>query len=954
MQVFNNNSARLNIRTRMLLLCLGVAAPLLAIGSFSLWKEYGTLRNEARRATTFQAAMTARTLEQWLSSQVDSVRALAALPSVETLKPDSIKKILSTATQAQKSWSAVTLFDVDGVPLVSTVNRVQERKSAFDAQLSIEGFLSKIVNSHKPNISQYTHSPLTGKPAILIGAPVIYKGEVRGILVADVNPAAVLKLFSGLGENNGNMVAVVDTNKRVICRTLQNNYWQGKDFSRARTVTAAQKEAKGTIEVTGMCDPTPRAYAFEHLPNGWLVIVGVPTDAIYGGAHNWLMIMVILAACAIGMSVLLAYWATTHFTGVIHILVREALAIGRGDFSKRVNVAPTDELGLLARAFNEMAARLEMDQDQKGMVQQLSEAIRHSLDLDEILNTTVRELGRALSTSRVCLALVDTHSTPEIADDELVFNYVWWDPALGGSPLSHRSIMITQNSMMRMILEQGSILSLDVLDEAGPTPLFENSKNSPDDWRSIRSLIACPIITKDGPLGVILVHQCDRLRVWLESELEMVEAVTRHVALAMEHARLYNRTKTHAEQEMLINHIVRSVRSSLDLDTILGTVTRELGLALGVDRCQIAQPRSEGPLIVTHEFEQPGLHPVKGVNIYPDNLDFHPNMGTANPGRNTLLGINLDRLGDTTSPYDQQKFANNDDTLQEAPLAIITNVFQDSRALPFTEFLDQCGSQSLIAAPLLNENRLVGVLIVHQVSKMRQWKPSEIQLVAAIADQVAIAITHAHLFAQVRHQAITDGLTGLYNHIYFKNRLAEELRLAKRKNTSCSLLMIDLDKLKQINDRFGHPIGDAAIRQIAIILKTLLRSGDTAARYGGEEFGIILPETSLLEAALIADRLCTQIRSTPVPGLGRITASIGAASFPKHAETMEDLVERADKALYVAKNSGRDQVRLYEPEQAPLDFPSASTWISEQGVTTESVRAQKLIDQINQKRRSTE
>jgi diguanylate cyclase (GGDEF)-like protein len=428
----------------------------------------------------------------------------------------------------------------------------------------------------------------------------------------------------------------------------------------------------------------------------------------------------------------------------------------------------------------------------------------------------------------------------------------------------------------------------------------------------------------------------------------MVEAVTRHVAMAMEHARLYNRTKTLAEQEMLINHIVRSMRSSLDLDTTLNTVTRDLGLALGVDRCQIAQPRSEGPLVVTHEFCSPLFNSGKGLNMYPDNLDFHPNMGTNNPGRNTLLGINLQKLAENAAEHYSEPGTTSSDgpTLGEAPVAIIGNVFNDSRALPFKDFLDECGSQSLIAAPLLNESRLVGVLVVHQCGKMRQWKPSEIQLVAAIADQVAIAITHAHLFAQVKHQAITDGLTGLYNHIYFKNRLNEELRLAQRKGTSCSLLMIDLDKLKLINDKFGHPVGDAAIRQIAAILKTLLRSGDTAARYGGEEFGIILPDTSLLEAALIADRLCSQIRGTPVPGLGRVTASIGAAAFPKHAANMEDLVERADKALYVAKNGGRDQVRLYEPEQAPVDFPSASTWIENQPLSEQITK--KLLDQLGQ------
>ena len=948
MQLLNQIPARLNIRTRMLLLCLGVAAPLMAIGSFTLWKEYRTLRTEAERATTFQASISARTLEQWLNAETSATKALAALPAVQSMQADKSQKILATALEAESTWTEITLFDQQGVPRISTVESGVERRTSAEAQIVVKDFLKRIIASRKAQISDYTTAPIGGKPAILIGAPIIAQGEVRGALIASVQPSAVLHLFSGLGETKGNIVAVVDQNKRVICRTLQNDYWLGKDFSHAKTVTAAGKADKGTIEAVGMCDPTMRAYAFQHLPNGWLLIVGVPTEAIYGAAHDWLLIMVILASCAIGVSVLLAYWATAHFTGTIHVLVREALAIGHGDFTKRVNVPARDELGLLARAFNEMAGRLEMDQDQKFMVDKLSEAIRQSLDLEEILNTTVRELGLALEASRVCLALVDTHGTPEFSDDELVFNYVWYDEKKAGLPLNHRSILITQNSMMHMILEQGSVLSLDVLDEGGPTPLFENSSSSPNDWRNIRSLIACPITTNAGPLGVILVHQCDRLRVWSDTELEMVEAVTRHVAIAMEHARLYNRTKTLAEQEMLINHIVRSMRSSLDLDITLNTVTRELGQALGADRCQIAQPRSEGPLVVTHEFCNPLFATGKGLNMYPDNLDFHPNMGTANPGRNTLLGINLQKLAEQSAePYNAHTNAAGDgNTLSEAPLAIIGNVFEDSRALPFKDFLDHCSSQSLIAAPLLNENRLVGVLIVHQCNKLRQWKPSEIQLVNAIADQVAIAITHAHLFAQVKHQAITDGLTGLYNHIYFKNRLNEELRLAQRKGTACSLLMIDLDKLKLINDKFGHPVGDAAIRQIAAILKTLLRSGDTAARYGGEEFGIILPDTSLLEAALIADRLCAQIRGTPVPGLGRITTSIGAAAYPKHASNMDDLVERADKALYVAKNSGRDQVRLYEPEQAPVDFPSASTWIENQPLAEQITK--KLLDQLGQ------
>lgn len=147
--------------------------------------------------------------------------------------------------------------------------------------------------------------------------------------------------------------------------------------------------------------------------------------------------------------------------------------------------------------------------------------------------------------------------------------------------------------------------------------------------------------------------------------------------------------------------------------------------------------------------------------------------------------------------------------------------------------------------------------------------------------------------------------------------------------------MVDLDKLKVINDNYGHPVGDAAIRQVATILKTILRSGDTPARYGGEEFGVILPETSLLEAALIGDRICSQIRNSHVPGLGRISVSIGAASFPKQAGSAAQLIERADKALYVAKNSGRDQIRIYEEE----NFGDDTTGSAQQKSNAEETRS---------------
>lgn len=895
---------RLNIRSRLLLLCLAVATPLLVISGFTILREYQALNNEAKQATTFQAAIASRTLAHWITGQEDALKALANLPAVRKLAPNDVYGILKTAVQAEKNWYGVALVTPDG-KLIATDKPANKPCLSY---LKTEPFFQKTLRSKKPVMSNYSYCPVTGKPSLQVAAPVIDQGKVKAVLIASVQPQAVLSLFSGLGQVKGSVIAVVDANHRVLARTLDNTHWVGKDFSNARTVRAAAKQFRGTLEAIGIADPVSRAYAFDHVPETmWLIVIGVPTQAIYGPAQEWLAMMLLLSGCGIGLSIVLAYAATGHFTGPIYALVREALAIGRGDLSKRVNVRSEDELGLLAQSFNQMAINLELNSEHNLMVERISESIRQSLDINEILNITVSELGKSLSANRCCLALIQSDKAVDETSASIKtieFAYSWHDDKSKGIPLTNRSLVVTKNSILKRILEQGSVIALDVLEPQTLTPLFEGGAFDPIpyDWQAIKSLIACPITMHNKVLGLILVQQLDQVRTWIEPELKMVEAVARHVALAMDQAHLYGMTKQLAEQELLVNHIVKAVRSSLDLDTILTTVSRELGEAIEADRCQIALPRAEGPLYVSHEFHIEQLEPMKGLNIYSQKLDFHP-VETYASGLRSLLGIDLTSLN--IAEQDEM-------VVHETPLAVITNVAVDERAKPFTDFLALVQTKSLIAAPLLEDNRLLGVLIVHQCLNPRLWTASELSLVAAVADQVAVAISHARLFAQVKYQSITDGLTGLYNHVYLKNRLTEELRKAQRKDVPCSLLMLDLDWLKQINDNFGHPVGDNAIRQVAWTLKNLLRSGDTAARYGGEEFSVILPETPLSEAHLIAERLCRQVNNCFIPGLGKISVSVGCATYPIHADSPESLIDKADKALYLAKRSGRNQVAIWK------------------------------------------
>lgn len=894
----------MTIGSRILLVCFAVSTPLLCICALIIFKEYQGLYTAAKTTVSFQDRLAVRSLSQWVDAQEKQLQAISVIPDLQNSKDPENQRLLENVAFAQRDWNVVVQVDPSGKILNSSC----DIKSSLQQELKKLPVLKSVVASKAPSISDYLKCPVTGKPAILFGVPVmkdLRERKVHSVLIASVNPAAILRLFSGMGEDQGSVVAVIDCSGKVLARTLSNDAWVGKDFKHAKSVQHAQRSIHGVFDAVGIADPIMRTYAFDHLKNpqpNWIVVTGIPSQSIFGSAYDRLWMMLASALVAVGVSTALAYRVTSHFTAPINELVREAVAIGRGDLSKRVTIKQGGEIGLVARAFNQMAINLELNRDYKQMVEKIADSIRQSLDLDYILNTTVTELGQALSASRCCLALFGSQKQ-SLVGSELEFNYVWWDPEKDGTPLSHCSVVITENSMLKLILEQKAILSLDVMDSHSFTPLFEKDESSPEDWQAIKSLIACPIVFADRAVGMILVQQCDVRRAWFDLELELVEAVANHVALAMEHANLFARTRTLAEQEFLINNIVRSIRASLDTNYIMGIVTRELGTALGVDYCQIAMPRAEGPLVVTHEFHSPDLPDCIGLSLYDQNFD--PSRQSA-PSLINLLGIDLSKLKD---------IASRSNTAGEIPISAVSDVVGDDRTAAFKTFLQQVGSRSLIAAPLLQNERLLGILIMHQCRAQREWHSGEMRLAAAIADQLAVAVSHAELFAQVKHQAITDGLTGLYNHVYFKNRLTEELKRAHRKGTSCSLLMLDLDKLKQINDTMGHPIGDAAIRQVAVVLKNLLRSGDTAARYGGEEFAVILPETPLSEALLIAERLRQNINRNAVPGLGYISCSIGTSFYPVHAETPAELIDKADKALYVAKRGGRNRVCVWSDPQ---------------------------------------
>ncbi|HEU4933823.1 MAG TPA: diguanylate cyclase [Pyrinomonadaceae bacterium] len=228
-------------------------------------------------------------------------------------------------------------------------------------------------------------------------------------------------------------------------------------------------------------------------------------------------------------------------------------------------------------------------------------------------------------------------------------------------------------------------------------------------------------------------------------------------------------------------------------------------------------------------------------------------------------------------------------------------------------------TNSFISYPIAIGGRKVGVLNVTDKSGGGTYDEIDLSLLEIIGPQVALALERAEWqerATEFQLMSITDSLTALPNRRYLEERLAEELNRSKRYDYPMSFLMIDIDDFKAYNDKNGHQAGDLALQITAHCLKGALRVVDVASRYGGEEFCILLPQTAMSEAGVIADRIRHRVSTTHFPHgksqpLGRVTISVGVSTFTKNIDTPENIIAAADRALYHAKSMGKDRVEFY-------------------------------------------
>jgi len=222
-----------------------------------------------------------------------------------------------------------------------------------------------------------------------------------------------------------------------------------------------------------------------------------------------------------------------------------------------------------------------------------------------------------------------------------------------------------------------------------------------------------------------------------------------------------------------------------------------------------------------------------------------------------------------------------------------------------------------VLVPVITDDAVIALMRLSRSSK-KPFTADELRFLEAVSNQTALALERAKLIAFLENLSITDALTGIANRRHFEWRLSEEIERARRYKYPLSMLMLDLDHFKQVNDSYGHQIGDIVLQQVAQRLRRILRRTDFLARYGGEEFIALAPQTPADRALILAERLRQVIAESPIPVADNlqihITISIGVAVFPDHAQNESELIGAADAALYKAKQTGRNRVCMFEPE----------------------------------------
>jgi diguanylate cyclase (GGDEF)-like protein len=407
-------------------------------------------------------------------------------------------------------------------------------------------------------------------------------------------------------------------------------------------------------------------------------------------------------------------------------------------------------------------------------------------------------------------------------------------------------------------------------------PLLVNDANNDPRGRTIpgtddvdESMLVVPMRYDGETIGVITLSKLG-LNGFGPEDQRLLTILADQAATGVESARRLSRTEDLAQELRRLLDMSAALSASLDPRQVADLIASHMARAMGVEECAISYwDRPAGRLDSLGYYPETGhgqLEPFFDVSGYPQTLHVLEHQETA--------------IVDADDPDADQ-----------AEAALLRNNNQ----------------RMLAMLPLVAKGQSIGLVELFSIGPMT-WSAELLELARTMANEAAMALENARLYEDARKLADRDPLTSFYNHRFLHERLGEEVVRTQRARRPLSVLMLDLDDFKLVNDTFGHLFGDRVLTWTAELIRSTLRLSDIPARYGGDEFAIILPETNEEDARSAAERIIEAFRDHAFHGEQRgpvpIGASIGVATYPGDGRTATDLIAAADRALYRVKREG--------------------------------------------------
>jgi diguanylate cyclase (GGDEF)-like protein len=524
----------------------------------------------------------------------------------------------------------------------------------------------------------------------------------------------------------------------------------------------------------------------------------------------------------------------------------------------RLLLAVGEKLGAAVENWSLHRAAERHDQELR-MLHRVSESLRATFDLESQVEILRRELKGVLGTTNFSLSLQDSPDGPL------------------------KTVVPFQTADAEDTPGAGEVDGLAEFVCQGRSPLLLNQELpatarrlgiKPVDGR-LRTWCGVPIHFSDGALGVLAAGDFDRENSINQEQFALIQVLADEAASAIENARLFQKERRRASHLALLNELAQKAASVLNPNELLDSICGEVRSAF--DR-ELAR--------------------IEVVDLQDNELvvEAQAGYGVELLGRRARCG---EGLSGTAAMSREPVLAN--------------SVLRDLRYVALHP-----GVRSALSLPLRYRDDLLGVLSLESFRE-HSFSQQDVLTLQSLADQLAIALHNARAYQSALDQAITDGLTGLKTHRYFMEALEGEWRRSTRTGRPFSVIMMDLDSFKRVNDHGGHLEGDKVLAAVAALLDARSRQSNVVARYGGDEFALLMPETNTEQAGILAERLRAALEADHFLRAHGVTASFGIATFPDDGPTQGEILRVADSGMYLAKHHSGNCVKLAALTPKPGD-----------------------------------